>query len=69
VRTCEEKKQPAREVTLNNKNGFLGVTVRFTITYKTKENGITYNRTISSGDIKPIQKELKQSQQELSGLD
>lgn len=59
VKTCQEKKHPAKEVTLNNRNGFLGVDVRFTITYKTKENGITYNRTISSGDIKTNTKTAK----------
>ncbi len=59
VKTCEEKKHPAREVSLNNRNGICGIDVRFTIAYKTMENGITYNRTISSGEIRQNKKTVK----------
>ncbi|MDN3202687.1 thiol-activated cytolysin family protein [Algoriphagus sediminis] len=59
VRTCEENKYPARDISLNNKNGFLGVTVRFTVNYKTQTDGITYNRSLGSGDIKTNTKKTK----------
>ncbi|MHA7128976.1 thiol-activated cytolysin family protein [Algoriphagus namhaensis] len=59
VKTCEEKKHPARDISLNNRNGFLGVTVRFTVNYKTQTDGITYNRSLGSGDIKTNTKTTK----------
>lgn len=59
VESCTDKSYPSAEVSLNNKNGFLGVTMRFTITYKQRTNGIEYNRTINSGDIKTNTKVIK----------
>ena len=59
VEKCEQKTYSAQTVSLNNKNGFLGVSMRFTITYKQKSGGITYNKTINSGDITTNTKEVK----------
>ncbi|UZD22775.1 thiol-activated cytolysin family protein [Algoriphagus halophytocola] len=59
IQNCEQKTYPSQNVSLNNKNGFLGVTMRFTIYYKQKSGGNTYNRTVSSGDIKTNTKEVK----------
>lgn len=59
VKTCTDVKYPAKDVSLNNKNGFLGVTMRFTIAYKTKSGGNTYNQTIASGDISTNTKKVK----------
>lgn len=59
VESCTDKLYPSAEISLNNKNGFLGVTMRFTITYKQRTNGIEYNRTINSGDIKTNTKKVK----------
>lgn len=59
VETCQQKTYPSQTVALDNNNGFLGVTMRFTITYKQKSGGYTYNRSISSGDISTNTKEVK----------
>lgn len=59
VKTCSDKLYPSRDVSLNNKNGFLGVTMRFSIAYKYKSNGNTYSKTISSGDISTNTKRVK----------
>lgn len=59
VTTCEDGIYPARDISLNNKNGICGTDVRFRVTYKTRENGITYNRTINSGEIRQNKKVVK----------
>ena len=59
VKTCEEGVYPARDVSLNNKNGFLGVNMRFTITYKKLSGGNSYNHTINSGTISTNTKNIK----------
>ncbi len=59
VETCETNKYPSRDVSLNNKNGFLGVTMRFRIDYKIKSGGSTSSKTIHSGDIVTNRKTTK----------
>ena len=59
VTTCENGVYPARDIWLNNKNGFLGVDMRFIVTYKQKTDGIVYNRNLTSGDIKTNTKRTK----------
>jgi thiol-activated cytolysin len=51
IESCEDNLHPAMDVSLNNKNGFLGPTMRFTITYKISEKGKEVSKTIRSGDI------------------
>ncbi|MBN7815657.1 thiol-activated cytolysin family protein [Algoriphagus pacificus] len=58
VETCQDYQHPSKQVTLNNKNGTLGPTVKFTIAYKIRTNGIEYNKTIGSGDIKTNTKKV-----------
>ncbi len=55
VEECTTSKYPSQDVSLNNKNGFLGVTMRFRIDYKL--NGSA--KSISSGDIKTNTKKVK----------
>ncbi|EAZ80116.1 thiol-activated cytolysin family protein [Algoriphagus machipongonensis] len=59
VETCQDYQYPSKPVSLNNKNGFLGPTVRFTIAYKQRVNGIEYNKSIGSGSIKTNTKAVK----------
>ena len=59
VKKCENGVYPAKDVSLNNKNGTFGVKMRFKIDYKTKSDGITYNRSTSSGDISTNTKKIK----------
>ncbi|GMQ24437.1 cholesterol-dependent cytolysin suilysin [Algoriphagus sp. oki45] len=60
VQTCEEKKHPAREISLNNRSGICGIDVRFTITYKVMVNGVPSNKAISSGEIVQNRKVVKE---------
>ncbi|GAA0878683.1 hypothetical protein GCM10009119_16510 [Algoriphagus jejuensis] len=57
--TCEERKHAAQEVTLNNKNGFLGVDVRFIISYKIMVDGKQTSGNVGSGDIKTNTKAVR----------
>lgn len=60
VETCTSDKFPSKDVNLNNKNGFLGVTMRFRVDYKTKDGGNVYKGTVYSGDIKTNKKVKKE---------
>ena len=52
IETCTQNQHPAREISVHNKNAALiGPIIKFTITYKQLTDGITYNRTIHSGNI------------------
>lgn len=59
VETCTDNLYPSAEVSLNNKNGFLGVTMRYTVTYKQRVNGIEYSKSLGSGEIKTNTKTVK----------
>ncbi|MCC5930414.1 MAG: thiol-activated cytolysin family protein [Cyclobacteriaceae bacterium] len=59
IESCEENLHPAREVSLNNKNGLLGPTMRFTITYKVSEKGKEVSKSIGSGEIRTNTKTVK----------
>jgi thiol-activated cytolysin len=52
IETCTQNQHPAREISVHNRNAALvGPIIKFTITYKQLTDGITYNRTIHSGNI------------------
>lgn len=53
IESCNQNQHPAREVSVINRNAaIIGPIIKFTITYKQLTDGITYNRTIHSGNIR-----------------
>lgn len=52
IETCTQNQHPAREISVINRNAaIIGPTIRYRISYKQQADGITYNRTINSGNI------------------
>ncbi|WP_339925275.1 thiol-activated cytolysin family protein [uncultured Cyclobacterium sp.] len=59
IETCTGSAYPSQTVSLNNRNGFLGMTMRFTITYKILEDGSVKSKSIPSGNIPTSTKKVK----------
>jgi thiol-activated cytolysin len=52
IESCIQNQHPAREISVINRNAaIIGPIIKYTINYKQISEGITYNRTIHSGNI------------------